>query len=331
MSDKRKELINYLKISRKIKASLLIFFNREFLIFLFFIIVASLFWLLQTLNEPYETELEIPIEVTNVPQNALITSDIPTELKVMVKDKGTILMNYFLGNTISPLTLNFMDLYEDKNNVEIATDIFNKKIESQLKQSTKILSIKPEKIDFIYTLGEAKKVPVQLKGSITPKRSYYLSNITYKPDSVSVYAPPSILKDINVAYTSPVYMNNIGETKIIEVSMAKIKGAKFIPEKVNIKLSVDIYAEKSLDVPVIGINFPNGKTLRTFPSKVKVDFQIGLKHFKDVNPNDFFICVDYNELIGNNSDKCDVILKTYPSFVNHITINPTKVDYLIEE
>lgn len=331
MSAKRKDIINYLKISRIIRSFLLMKVNRDFLIFLFFIFVASLFWLLQTLNDVYEAEVAIPVKVTNVPKNALITSEIPSDLKVVLRDKGTILINYFLGKTISPVEINFMDLYNVKNKVEISTERFNKIITYQLNQSTKLLSIKPEKFDFIYTLGKSKKIPVQIKGDITPKRSYYISNIVYNPDSVSVYAPSQILDKINVAYTTPIYMENIGETKNIEVDLAKVNGAKFIPAKVKLRLAVDIYSEKSLDVPIQGLNFPVGKTLRTFPSKVKVNFQIGLKNFKNVTPDDFFICVNYEDLANSKDDKCTIVLKSYPSFVKHITLNPTKVDYLIEE
>ena len=61
-----------------------------------------------------------------------------------------------------------------------------------------------------------------------------------------------------------------------------LRGAKFIPSFDDVTLLVDIYAEKSVEVPIRGINFPPDKVLRTFPSKVQVTFQVGLSHFKSI-------------------------------------------------
>ena len=52
------------------------FVNKEFLIFLFFLALSGTFWLLMTLNESYEKELKIPVYLTNIPKNVIITSQI---------------------------------------------------------------------------------------------------------------------------------------------------------------------------------------------------------------------------------------------------------------
>ena len=48
--------------------------SREFLIFLFFVFVSFFFWLLQVLNDDYETEFSIPIRMKNVPDNVVMIS-----------------------------------------------------------------------------------------------------------------------------------------------------------------------------------------------------------------------------------------------------------------
>ena len=42
--------------------------NREFLIFLFFLVLAGTFWLALALNESYEKEFAIPVTITDVPR-----------------------------------------------------------------------------------------------------------------------------------------------------------------------------------------------------------------------------------------------------------------------
>ena len=49
--------------------------NKEVLIFVFFLALSGIFWLFITLNETYEKEFAIPISVTGIPKNAVLTSD----------------------------------------------------------------------------------------------------------------------------------------------------------------------------------------------------------------------------------------------------------------
>ena len=70
--------------------------------------------------------------------------------------------------------------------------------------------------------------------------------------------------------------------------------------------------------------------LRTFPSKVQVTFQVGLKRFKSVSAADFFIGVTYEDVLRNKDGKLPLSLKSSPDYVSHIRIAPAAVEYLIE-
>lgn len=331
MFDKRNIRIYYLKSLERIRSFLLSRSSREFLIFLFFVFVSFCFWLLQVLNDDYETEFSVPLRLRNVPGDVVLTSELPGELKIGVKDRGTVLANYMLGQTFYPISLDFKD-YDDKGNrVRIPISTLQKRISVQLNQSTKLLTIRPDTVEFIYTKGKAKKVPVKIQGKIELDRQYYISDIIYSPDSVMVYAPQEILDTITAAYTQPVNFENVSDTIRRRVNLAQVRGAKFTPSFDDVTLMVDIYAEKSVEVPIRGVNFPPDKVLRTFPSKIQVTFQIGLSHFKSVTADDFFIGVTYESLLNNKREKCPVSLKSVPRYVNHVRLNPKEVDYLIEQ
>lgn len=82
---------------------------------------------------------------------------------------------------------------------------------------------------------------------------------------------------------------------------------------------------------MVGIGFPKGKVLRTFPSKVQVTVQVGLKNFKSVTENDFLVGVSYADVIGNKSEKLPLTIKKHPDVVSHVRVTPSSVDYLIEQ
>lgn len=331
MFDKQNIHAQYLKALNGIRSFLLAKKSREFLIFLFFVFVSFCFWLLQVLNDDYETELSIPLRMKNVPENVVLTSELPKELKIGVKDRGTVLVNYLLGQTIYPVMIDFEEYSDKGNQVQIPSSSLSKRIASQLNQSTKLFAIKPDTLDLIYMRGEGKKVPVRLRGEVKAEPQYYISDIVFTPDSVMVYAPKNILDTITSAYTEMLYMEEISDTTRHRAELMPVKGVRFTPSYSDVMFLVDMYSEKTVEVPVQGINFPEDKILRTFPSKVQVTFQIGLRQFKNVTAKDFLVVVDYNTLREEKSEKCKPVLLESSPNAKHVRVIPQEIDYIIEQ
>ena len=331
MFDRKNIKRYYLILVRKIRNFLLSAKSREFLIFLFFVFVSLCFWFLQTMNDTYQTEFKIPVRLKNVPKEVVMTSELPDEIRVKVEDRGTVLLNYMLGRTFFPLTFNFED-YQDKGSyVRIPQTEILKKISAQLNNSTQLPAVRPDTLDYIYSRGIPKKVPVAVGGEVSAGRQYYVSDIRVIPDSVVVYAPQGVLNTILTAYTQPFHWTNVTDTLKKHINLQKLHGVKFVPSSVDVVACVDMYSEKTLGVPVVGIGFPKGKVLRTFPSKVQVTVQVGLKNFKSVTEKDFLVGVSYADVIGNKSEKLPLTIKKYPDVVSHVRVTPSSVDYLIEQ
>lgn len=331
MFERRNIRRTYLKISRQVKDFLLSEKSREFFIFLFFFFVAGGFWLLRTLNNDYETSFSIPIRLKGVPNDVVITSEPASELHIAVKDKGTVLLNYMLGKSFYPVTLDYADYKSVNNRVRIYAPQFEKKVLSQLNASTRLLSMKPDTLEYIYATGASKRVPVKLQGTLSAGREYYLSDTLFQPDSVLVYAPAAVLDTITVASTQVLKLENISDTLKQQVSLQVQKGVKFVPSSIEMTLPVDIYTEKTVEVPVRGVNFPADKVLRAFPSKVQVTFQVGMSRFRQVGADDFHIYVTYEELLKLGSDKYTIKLKNLPKEVSRVRFNPSQIDFLIEQ
>ena len=331
MFDRQNIRLRYLRTLEKIRSFLLAKKSREFLIFLFFVFVSFCFWLLQVLNDDYETELSMQLKLKNVPENVVLTSELPNELKIGVQDKGTVLINYLLGKSLYPVTIDFEEYQDKGNQIRFLSSALSKRVTGQLSQSTKLLAIKPDTLELIYTRGEGKKVPVCLRGEVEAERQYYISERIFSPDSVMEYAPQEILDTITAAYTETLHVEEISDTTRHRAGIMPVKGARFTPSYSDITFMVDMYSEKTVEVPVQGVNFPEDKLLRTFPSKVQVTFQIGLRQFKTVNAEDFTVVVDYQTLEREKSEKCKPVLLKSPANVNLIRVAPAEIDYIIEQ
>lgn len=318
-------------IMKNIKSFLLVLLNREFLIFLFFLVLSGTFWLLMTLNETYEREITIPVRLVDIPDNIMLSSDTTKYVDVTVKDKGYYLLAYTYANKIQTLNVKFSSYAKKDGYGVIAASELKNLIYSQLFSSSRIVSVKPDKYEYFYNQGLNKRVPVKLFGRITPGASYYLSKIQVTPDSIDVYANEDLLDSIKYVNTEKLRILNITDTFSGNVPLRKIRGVKYIPEKVNLSICADILTEESFEVPIVAVNMPEGKKLRTFPSRVTVKFSVGASVFRTISPESFKVEADYNEIISNPSEKCNIYLRYIPNGVRNAKIDVKTVDYLIEE
>ncbi len=302
--------------------------NKEFLIFLFFLALSGAFWLLMTLNETMEREFKIPMRLSGVPRNAVITGELPDTVRVTVRDKGFTLVTYDFRPLVFRFS-NYADEDEGKGVIPL-TDV-QKQVLSQMYGSSKLLQVKPGAFDFYFTYGTSKKVPVVFRGKITTNKSYYLAHTEFYPSMVTVYANKQQLDKLQTVEIEPFNYRNLQDTIRQAVKIRKIRGVKIVPPTVRLSVYPDVLTEEAIEVPITAINMPPGMVLRTFPSKVTVRFTIGASLFRTIKPNLFKVVVDYEELAANPSDKCTLLLRSVPRSVSKASLEIDRVDYLLEQ
>ncbi len=322
------KLFHILKIIRNFLFS---WMNREFLIFLFFLILSGTFWLLMVLNETYEREIDIPVQLVDIPDNVVLTSDTTTNVRLLVRDKGFSLLAYLYGNKIHTVKVRFQSYAKKTGSGVIPSSELQKILMRQLFNSSQIVGMSPDKFEYFFNYGLKKRVPVKLLGRIVPSPSYYLSKIFIKPDSVDIYASGEMLDSIKQVNTQVVNVTNLTDTLVRTVGLRKIKEVKYVPETVEISICPDILTEEKCEVPIVAVNMPEGKVLRTFPSRVTVTFTVGAGMFRSIRPELFKVVADYNEVMAKPSDKCNIYLRSVPHGVRDARISVNQVDYLIEE
>ena len=252
-------------------------FNRELLIFLFFLFLSGVFWLSLTLNETYEQEFAIPVTITDVPKNAVLTSDEVDTVRMTIRDKGIVLAAYHYGDYLRNIQFSFRNYTRNNGTGLIAAQDIQKTIYQHMLSSSKIVSMKPEKLEFYYNYGTKKQVPVRWNGRVIPEELYFISRVEYSPDSITVYASDEKLDSINMVYTEPLNYANFRDTLIVNCHLSKLRGVKMVPDHIQVSFFTDVLTEERIEgIPIEGINMPEGKVLRTFPAKVSVTFVTGV-------------------------------------------------------
>ncbi len=306
--------------------------NKEFLVFLFFLLLSGAFWLFNALSDTYEAEVEVPVRMVKVPRNVVITADPADTLRVTVRDDGFSLLPYLFGRRLGTLTIDF-SVYANKDTETGFMPLadIQKQLGLRMMNTTKLTSVKPAGLGFTFNYGLSKSVPVRIAGKVVPARSYYLSAVKFFPERITIYASKRLLDSITYIPTEALNITNFSDTVSRPVNLKKIHGVKCVPSKVSMMLFPDILTEESFVVPIKAVNMPQGKVLRTFPSHVKVYFVVGAKLFRSVKPEQFSVTVDYNDLMAHPSDKCTLTVAASPHNVGNVRLDNAQVDYLIEQ
>ena len=306
--------------------------NREFLTFFFFLVLSTIFWLMTALNETYEREIGVPAYLVNIPKNVVVTSDMEDIVRVTVRDKGFALLAYTYGEGIRPINVNFQSAITRQSGYGVvSSQELMKMINQRFSGSSKIVQVKPDRLDFHYNYGLSRQVSVKMSGHVVPGKSFYLARTRFWPEKVTVYGSKQALDSLRFVKTVPINITNFNDTVLRTVALETIKGVKIVPNTVRIGLYPDILTEENIEVPIMAINMPEGKVLRTFPQRVTVNFIVGASMFRSISPEQFAVVVDYNEIIDHPSDKCSIHLRETPQGVRNARLKMTQVDYLIEE
>ncbi|MBR4730585.1 MAG: YbbR-like domain-containing protein [Prevotella sp.] len=320
------------KFWRVLKGLLLSKGNKEFLLFLSFLALSGVFWLFMTLNETYEREFSIPVTIANVPKNVVLTSDETDTVRMTIRDKGITLVTYMYGHGLRNIRINFSTYARNNGTGIISAAELQKLAYQQLANSSRITSVKPEKMEYYFNYGAKKRVPVRWSGRVIPDELYFISRVQYWPDSVDVYASTEKLDSITTMYTEQLNYANFRDTLFVNVHLSRSKGVKTVPDMVKVGFFTDVLTDEEIEgIPIQGINMPPGKVLRTFPSRVTVHFVAGASVYKNLTYEDFTVVADYKEMKASPSEKCRIYLKKAPPGISRARLSIDAVDYLIEE
>ena len=305
--------------------------SKEILLFIFFLGLSGIFWLSLTLNETYEKEFAVPVSIVDSPKNTVLTSDEVDTIHVTIRDKGIVLVAYKYGKALSNLRLHFRNYTNNNGSGVVSASEIQKHIYQNIASSSRITAIKPDKLEFYYSYGSKKQVPVRWSGRVIPEELYFISRVTYDPDSVTIYASDDKLDSISMVYTEQLNYANFRDTLTIDCNLAKLRGVKAVPDHIRISFFTDVLTEERISgIPIVGVNMPEGKVLRTFPAKTSVSFVAGVSVYRNLKPEDFTIIADYNEIRRNPTEKCHIYLKKVPSGISRARLETNMVDYLIE-
>lgn len=305
--------------------------DRDFLVFLVFLAVSIAFWFMQSIKETTEVTLTYHLTIEDLPKSIIYTSEMPTKVSVTYSSKGWNAFYYkFMKDDDQELALNFKDIGHRSGKISIDANMLKRAVLKKKPQGMAFKSISPSKIECYYSNGQHKRVPVIFNGHVTTTAGRFLCGTLLTPDSVDIYAPSHLYGSITSIKTENVAYADLEDTLQTKLALIVPRGVKVIPDSTEANICVDIFIDKTIEVPIYSENIPNNKIMRTFPLKANVTFLVSATLFDEITDKDFLMVVDYNEA-KTGVQRCKLHLRQKPDNIRHLRINPESVEYIIEQ
>jgi len=311
-------------------------FNKNFVVFLIFVFISTVFWLLKQLEQEYIADISCPVHFTNIPKNKIVVSDLPSKLILKVKSRGYQLLEYKITNSLLPfkININSLSLRIAENNKSynffVLTSSIKDNMEKQFDSKTEIISIFPDTIFFKFDNRITKKVPVNVNFNVNFKKQYFQKEKTeIIPDSISISGAESIIDTINKVITRKNEYFDVDNSIKDNIELVNIKNVRFSQDKVVFLLSVEEYTEYNIKIPIRVINKPDSVVLRTFPNEITISFLVGFSNYDKIIKPLFDVIVDYSEI--SEKTKLKVQLMKCPDYIKLVRVKPEFLEYIIEK
>jgi len=310
--------------------------NPNLLIFGFFLLIAFLFWFLNALSKEYVTEISIPINYINFPENKLVADSKTSRIKVRITAYGYRIFNY-KTTKIEPIIINLRQHkpkpINNSNNKKyyILSQTIKDEISDRIGRDLDVSIIEPDSLIFNMDEVISKKVPVRKNFEVGFKKQFMLKdNILIFPDSIKVKGVKSLLDTITGIYTLIKKFTELDGNHSFDIGLIEIPGTEFSSKSVNLNIDVEEFTEQQYELPIELVNVPEKLRIKLYPTIAKISFNIGFSRFHSIYKEQFRVIADYKEAGDYQNSRLRLKVVKSPEHVSAIRIYPKTVDYIIE-
>jgi YbbR domain-containing protein len=305
--------------------------RKRFLVLITCLFLAIAGWLFLALSNKYVYMAKTVLVYTSAPQKKAFHPLQSDTVDLLVEGTGWQLL--FARLRVSPPSISIsLEKLNNRNYILFSEQLYS--VNNQLETSQKIISVRPDTLYFDFSKRTVKKVPVRLVSNLSFLKQFGISDeIELNPGYVTVSGPQEELGKITEWKTDTLKLQDIQRPVVTRVHMKQnvFKNVNIFPSSVEVKLPVDEFTEKTLEVPLKIVNNTDYYNVRLYPKKVKVTFMVALSSYQQVNEEFVEASVDISEWKFQKHEQLTVKLTRFPDYCKLVKVAPEKVDFIIDK
>lgn len=279
-------------------------------------------WFIVNLSRDFNVTIEVPIRVANIPENQIVSSDIPETASVSVSGEGW----------------NIISVYNNPPGVLVSAQSGTVNLSDQIRNQIgafselNIIQVQPSQITIQTEQKSMKTVPIINNVRLDTNEQFgLLSEPSLQPDSVTISGAESKLQSITEWHTATIQIDNVTSDIFRTIPLQTPEpGLRLEPDAIEFKAEVAEFTEAEVRVPVRTRNLPAGRAVTYNPSSVTVRFDVPLEQYSEVQgTRPFRAYVDYSvieeDTSGRVAPEIEVTETVY--FIRLRGFQPPRVSY----
>jgi YbbR domain-containing protein len=288
-------------------------------------------WLFFALSNSYVYQTNTVVRFVNFPENKAFHSLQSDTVKLQIEGTGWQLLFSRLRINPQSIDIDLRDLNK-RTFVNLSDQLGY--INQQFSSTQKIVYVQPDTLYFDFSSRQVKRVPLELVSNIRFARQYGVSDsVTLKPAYVTITGPKEDLAKIKVWKTDSLTARNVSTSISSRISLMRpsVANISIYPSVAEVKVPVDEFTEKTVEVPVKVINNRGYHDVKLLPARVRVKFMTSLSSYSRIDRDFFEATVDLTNWSERSYKQLPIVLSEFPEFCSLVSIEPQTVDFIIQK
>ncbi|MFN8397728.1 MAG: hypothetical protein U0176_24120 [Bacteroidia bacterium] len=290
-------------------------------------VLAVTLWLLVTLNkQSYTTTFDIPVKLTNFPNNLQLLSEFPKELKVVAFGPGIKLFYERLDPARDTVDIDF-EVFRDKGYFTARKNL--KLISDALKQGLVAVSSDPDTISLAFAVKSNKKVPVRLdiEWDLPPSYRVQPQDLRFT-DSVLVVGPTDSLNQVTECKTIHFRLPRSVEPQTVFVPLQGLGPMQMLPNSIKLQYTPRPYTERIMRLPVSVAQTFSDISLHFEPDSIELKLLVPLERYEALDQMPPLVEVSVDQLSDRSAFVVPTISKV-PEDMEIVGFSPVMVRYIM--
>lgn len=309
--------------------------NRNLYTYLVCVLIAGFFWLLNSLNKEYTTEIELPLKYRNLPDNFVFEDNMPRQVSAQVKGYGFNILFYSASRESDSVLIDFQQAKRAHSDggmfYKLPTNGALKGHLDRVPSNVQLIKFWEDTLFIQVEIRRTKSLPLKAQLKLGFERQHVQDGpIEIEPANVTVNGPASIVDQLDFIALKPIELQDLNSDISIEAEVLLPEGVSVGREKATIFIPVDQTSEVDFEVALEQRNVPDSLEMLIFPSKVQVVCELPLSKFEILNYRDLVLSVDY---LGyeNGKTRLPVKVESKPDYVQVKKIDPKRVEVVVKK
>ncbi len=297
---------------------------------LFFLFLATIFWVLTKFSREFTSTMRAAIHYENIPETAALAENNLKEITFDLTANGFEILFYkFKKPTITVQVGKYYS--KDQNGFKLGRTELLRMVTSKFNRNLAIKNLSVDELEVRLDPIVLKKVKVIPQIDIKYKVGFkVVDSVKVIPDSVTISGPSGSLKNIRAIGTELLSLQNIEKniSESVKISTENKEIVSIKPNTVKLQLEVAEFSQGKFTMPVEVINLPPNVEIKLIPKTVSVTFDVSVNDFTKITKENFRIVCDYSKRNKEENFMVPFFEKS-PESVHNLMIEPKKVDFFI--